>query len=262
MKKYFVTSDVHGYFDQFLAALDNAGFDKTNDEHILIVCGDLFDRGSKPKEILEYVQNLGDRFVFIRGNHEDLLIKCVSNIVDGYSIGYHHFSNGTVYTIALFSDVDYNSLRTRQIDETIRSHIKEAMNPVLEWIIQKSIDYYETPHHIFVHGWIPFTESMRFGLPPTPLKNWRTDTVKYDWEAARWINGAKAWNDGIVEPNKTIVCGHWHTSYAHSWFHGNGSEFGEDACFNIFKDKGIIMLDACTAYSGKVNCLVLSEDEI
>ena len=59
---------------------------------------------------------------------------------------------------------------------------------------------------------------------------------------------------------KTIVCGHWHCSYGHREFEGNGSEFGEDADFSPYYGKGIIVLDACTAVSGKVNVIVL-EDE-
>ena len=42
MKKYFVTSDIHGFYDEFMASLDRAGFDIINPDHILVICGDIF----------------------------------------------------------------------------------------------------------------------------------------------------------------------------------------------------------------------------
>ena len=45
MPKFFVVSDIHGFYDIFIDALDKAGFDKNNEEHYLICCGDYFDRG-------------------------------------------------------------------------------------------------------------------------------------------------------------------------------------------------------------------------
>ena len=39
----------------------------------------------------------------------------------------------------------------------------------------------------------------------------------------------------------------------------NGSEFGCDAVFTPFYGNGIIALDACTAKTGFVNCIVLEE---
>ena len=62
-----------------------------------------------------------------------------------------------------------------------------------------------------------------------------------------------------ADENKTIVCGHWHTSYGHSKYEHKGTEFGEDADFSPYYGPGIIAIDACTAFSGKVNCLVIED---
>ena len=56
--KYFAVSDCHGFYSNLMFALKNAGFDISNPEHALIVCGDLFDRGSQPKEIFDFVKSL------------------------------------------------------------------------------------------------------------------------------------------------------------------------------------------------------------
>lgn len=49
-----------------------------------------------------------------------------------------------------------------------------------------------------------------------------------------------------------IVSGHWHCSWGHATFDSN-------AVFTPYYSKGIIAIDACTAYSGFVNCLVLED---
>ncbi|MBO4708567.1 MAG: hypothetical protein J5727_02165, partial [Kiritimatiellae bacterium] len=48
-----------------------------------------------------------------------------------------------------------------------------------------------------------------------------------EWKNARWYNGMDAVR--TCREKKTILCGHWHTSYGHSKFERKGSEFGADA---------------------------------
>ena len=91
--------------------------------------------------------------------------------------------------------------------------------------------------------------------------NWRTAT-KAQWKKARWDNGMSLADVGLILPDKTIVCGHHHCSYGHSVLSKKCSEFGQDAIFDPYYSKGIIAFDACTAYSGKMNCLVLEDEEI
>ena len=57
MKTMFCLSDVHGFFDEMIKALDDAGFDKENNSHIFVHCGDLLDRGEKPLECLKFVNS-------------------------------------------------------------------------------------------------------------------------------------------------------------------------------------------------------------
>ena len=39
MKKYFVTSDIHGFYDEFIASLDKAGFNIINPNQNVYSCG-------------------------------------------------------------------------------------------------------------------------------------------------------------------------------------------------------------------------------
>ena len=48
MPKFFVISDVHGFYNEMREALDEAGFDPNNENHLLISCGDNWDRGPQP----------------------------------------------------------------------------------------------------------------------------------------------------------------------------------------------------------------------
>ena len=82
MPKLFVISDCHGFYHEMLDALDNAGFDPNNEDHWLISCGDNFDRGPCPEDVMVYLKML-PRKILVKGNHEDLLMECINR---GYNI--------------------------------------------------------------------------------------------------------------------------------------------------------------------------------
>ena len=74
------------------------------------------------------------------------------------------------------------------------------------------------------------------------MDGWR-EASEQSWRQARWINGIDAVRT-VFEAGKTIVCGHWHTSYGHSKYEGLGTEFGKDADFSPYIAPGIIALEA------------------
>ena len=82
----------------------------------------------------------------------------------------------------------------------------------------------------------------------------------FEWKRARWHHGMDAAQSCMEE--KTILCGHWHSSYGHWKYEHKGSEFGEDADFSPYYGNGIIALDACTAFSNRINVVVLEDDTI
>jgi hypothetical protein len=94
MAKLFCVSDVHGFYNELKAALDAVGFDHNNEEHWLITCGDHFDRGSQPIEVMNYLNSL-PRKVLVKGNHESLL----RDLCDRGYPGGHDYSNGTFDTV-------------------------------------------------------------------------------------------------------------------------------------------------------------------
>ena len=274
MKKYFVVSDVHSFYDELMKALDEKGFQIDNPDHYLVVAGDLFDRGPKTKELYSFVNKLGDRFIYVRGNHEDLLESCVADIVSGRSISPHHFSNGTVRTVAAFCDCSEWEIGETRRPEEIKQLVYTRTLPVLDFIAAKSKDYVELGDYIFVHGWVPTIDENLSPFSKKPLRlaprEWWDDQEDYSskdlWKEARWTNGMQAWKDGCVIPGKTIICGHWHCSWGWSYLDQKYKEFPPknrkewEKSFQPYIKPGIMAIDACTAYSRIVNCIVIEEN--
>ena len=262
--KLFVCSDLHSFFSPFKKALDKKGFEPDNPDHLLVVLGDVFDRGPESKEMYEYLNNLTN-VVLVKGNHENLM----ENVWERGGCKQHDLSNGTLRTI---EDLCY-----AEANEELHDAIKLSETK-LRPFFDKFVNYFETQKYIFVHGWIPCEKFEGADLPWYLQKkvfeynpDWR-DCNDVEWDSARWINGIKAgYLNKIIEPGKTIVCGHWHCSYGHyikalKKALKNGTEieheeFGKTAIWRHFKAKGILAIDRCTAHTGKVNVVVL-EDEL
>lgn len=269
MKKYFVMSDIHSFYDEMIAALDLKGFDEENPNHILVVCGDLFDRGPAAVKVYEYVKELAnqDRFIYIRGNHEDLLFQCYNDILKR-NVQPYHISNGTIDTICQFTGLTKYDLGAPWCNMI---PLRAKLEPVLNFITDKTVDYAILGDYICVHGWIPceskdaniYHGSKRFDKVSDDIFREGLFENIERWRAARWINGMLAWHQGMRIEGKTIICGHWHTSWGHSHLHRDRKEFPQknridwQKSFEIFKDEGIVALDACTAYSGFCNCWVM-----
>lgn len=259
MKKYFVISDSHSFFTETEKALINAGFDIKNSEHILITCGDMFDRGLESKQMLNFLYSLFklNRLISIKGNHDDLFQEMITR-KDYYD---YDISNGTIQTLA---DLQPESVSTSYAIYSFPVCCSEYDKRIDE-LYFNSVDFYETKNYIFVHGWIPDNEDPNIDGLYDP--NWRNAT-RQQWHDARWKNPFKEWKLGVREPNKTIVCGHWHSSWAWSHLKHDRKEFPPknrknwEKSFEPFTDDGIIGLDAATSYSNLVNVLILNKDEI
>ena len=248
MPKFFIMSDIHGFYDEMKLALDDAGFDPNNENHWIIGLGDYMDRGRQPQQAMDYLMSL-PRKILVKGNHEQLLLDCIDR---GYWLS-HDYSNGTFNTIL---DLAPNA-------ETFDVACAVAYDKVKDFI-NSMVDYFETKNYIFVHSWVPliieddypkyYTRDREYHFNP----NWRSSTEK-EWDEARWGNPFEIAEQGLNQTDKTIVFGHWHSSTG--WAKAEGrSEFGEDAKFEPYYGDGFISIDACTAHSGKVNVLVLEDD--
>ena len=236
--KYFIVSDIHSFYDELKAALSNAGFDRDNETHVFVSCGDLLDRGSQSSECLEFVNSIPmHRKILIRGNHEDLLEECIER----EEFLSHDLHNGTLKTIYNLCGLNEDSFWFDSNYKKVFQRIKHC-KPLYKYL-NSLRDYAQVGNYIFVHGWVPSCTD--------------TDWSSGNWKIARWYNGMEKWSNGCTLEGNTIVCGHWHCSWGNSKFHSNGTEWGTQANFNPFVDKGILAIDGCTAYSRHVNVVVL-----
>lgn len=256
--KYYVVADIHSFFDELIVTLTEKGFFTDPESHKLVVCGDLFDRGTQALELQEFILDLlsKDRVILIRGNHEDLTLDLLNGWSKHSYLQYHHHTNGTINTVLQLTKSNQSDLNHNP--DSIGSKLLQS--PYIQTIIPAMVDYFETPHHVFVHGWIPCT-AINFAPHQTRyayIDGWR-NAHKKAWDSARWTNGMEAAYGGVVEPGKTIICGHWHCSFGHSHYEGKGGEFDHDPDFTPYYGAGIIALDACTALSRKVNCIVIDD---
>ena len=241
-KKLFVLSDLHGHFTQAKEALDKAGFDAGNEDHLFVHCGDLFDRGRENRAVLEFVQSL-PRKVLVKGNHDERLYRVLT---EG-KVSETDFYNGMRTTLTEFFGADCvapdGTLDLSQHADTVRE---------LCGLIGGMVDYFESERYVFVHGWLP-TEK-RDGLPHL-LENWQ-NASEAAWQYARFSR----WMDFIHSParldGKTIVCGHRPTRLAAAF---DPARSEDDS--STYESPGMMAIDAGTIRSGRVNLLVL-EDEI
>ncbi len=251
---FFCISDVHSYYYAMKEALDKSGFDPNNEEHWLISCGDLFDRGGESEEVLHYLMSL-ERKIIIKGNH-DILLKdcCMREFPYSYDI-----ANGTVRTIKSLGRAAEGYPFDKWCENTWNR--TAAYRNLL-------VNYFETENYIFVHSWVPlkclddlpnyYIKNRQFEYDPD-WRNAENDT----WERSMWGNPFELATRGLNKTGKTIVFGHWHCSTG--WAKDEGrSEFDVDAKWEpyINKEQKIIAIDRCTAYTGKVNVFVIEDNFI
>ena len=256
--RYYVTADVHGYFSELKTALTQIGFFDDNEPHKLIICGNIYDRGSEPLQLQGFILELlsKDEIILIKGNHDDLALELLHNWTKESYLQYFHRTNGTIDTVCRLTGFTVKDMYSDP--EEVRKAFRQ--NDYIQKIIPSMLDYFETEHYIFTHGWIPCTP-IRITSDKNEyvmIEDWRNAESKA-WDKARWINGMEAAHSGVIENNKTIVCGHWHCSFGHSRYENDGGEFDNNPNFNPYYAKGIIALDACTPVSKKVNCIIIED---
>lgn len=242
-KMYFVIADVHGYYDLMIKTLNEAGFDRNNPEHILVSLGDLTDRGEKVVECVEYVMNLSSsQRILIRGNHDEL----VDNLFATGTFGGHDITNGTWDTIRQFAEHTRGLTISKTLAEFDWDSVMKDARRFKTWskYYDSLRNYAEIEGFVFVHGWIP------------QVKQWRKNADANDWDKAIWaktplLTKAEYWD----ESGKTIICGHWHSE---AWWRKDGYPH----VYKTYVHPHFIAIDACTAFSNQMNCIVIQRGKI
>ena len=290
MRTYFVTSDIHSFFDCFRDALRRAGFRKTDPDHILVVCGDVFDRGNQTMEVYDFIRSIPrKRRIMIRGNHEDLFKELLAKTYpDRYD-----FSNGTVKTFCAIAGVDQATLKSSywyakaasegvdlsayrnkpaEVWEGVRRAVRDS--DAAKWIDSKEwINYAELGRYVLVHGFVPAKlkaenegSALWCSLDSMPASwfeydpDWRSSE---DWSEAVWGCPWKKYKAGLFAPEtemgKVLVCGHWHAYDFKMVFDHARYDTVDDIDFTPYFSDGLIAIDACTAQSGMCNVIRIQE---
>jgi serine/threonine protein phosphatase 1 len=235
--KLFVVSDIHGHYTALKEALDGAGFDRHNEEHQLVCCGDYFDRGRENLEVLKFFEGV-KRKVLLRGNHEDMLLKLLRT---GRLLP-HHYINGTFTTLQSIFGEQYAEPLGDTVDFSEKTEIVDRFCA----FISESLDYYETAHYVFVHGWLPEqggAEKALGGISPDA------------WERARCLKWTTQYQGTRPLPDKTLICGHVPTFFAQEF-----QPHRDPNDSTIFYGDGLIAIDAGTTDTKRINVLVLEEE--
>ena len=294
MKKYFVTSDVHGFYDEMIAGLTKAGYDKENPDHVLVMLGDIFDRGTKPLDVYNFLKSIPrERRILVRGNHEILLKELVdrgfpeshdehNRTIDTlYQL--HGYESYKQFTKEMYKEqflkkieygtADYEAFKDRWFKKRKAVFTSKLTKEILDWIASDEWqDYFETKDYIFVHSFIPvkqfinFDKSMWCGYfvydkDPVYREDWRNAT-ETEWDDAKWGCPWKQAKAGLNKTGKIIVCGHWHTSDIFNHLkNANNKQVYKQEYNPIVKSKRykLIGLDACTVLSKKINVFTFEE---
>ncbi len=235
-RKIFVVSDIHGHYTLLKVALDKAGFDKDNEKHFLVCCGDYFDRGTENFQVLQFFERLKNR-ALLMGNHEELLLK----VLQTGKVLPHNYINGTMQTLAEF----FGKYSIDPVDDSIDFSGKTRMVERVCEFIEGTENYFETENYVFVHGWLP-----EGAKNVQDLKNANEEA----WKKARWAKWTEKYDGKSPIEGKTLVCGHMPTFFAK-----RVDPSRSDENTDVFHGNGMIAIDAGTFDTKHINVLVLEE---
>ncbi len=231
--KYFVMSDIHGHYSIMIDKLKENGFDETNQNHKLIICGDMFDRGLESLEVYRYLKRLHDdnKAIIVLGNHDNFVIDFLT---EQERVEFNCERNGFDETIKAFSKsakYDFTVGQIKKYKEEVLADYPE----LLEWLMSLPL-YYELEGYIFVHAGFN-----------TDIDDWKQSTKReFIW--------TKKFHLDIFDTskiNKKIVCGHYRTSEM-DFLHRVGK-------YGHYRKGNKIFIDANVEESKKLNILIIEE---
>jgi serine/threonine protein phosphatase 1 len=103
---YYIIGDIHGCLDK-LNNLFNKMKNIITDNDTIIFLGDYIDRGQSSYEVVEFLIDISKEYnsIFLKGNHEDMLLKYSSGEFDSQN----YFYNGGMATLRSYREKQGNS---------------------------------------------------------------------------------------------------------------------------------------------------------
>ena len=153
MVKIYAISDIHGYLDEFIDALNK--IDLSDKQSRLILLGDYMDNGSQSFQVISKIIELEKiypkQIITLFGNHEEWFYD--------WLILEEPTASAFPETIkSFFSTEELNYILKSNFETSVRNEIKtnNKFSPFMKWFQTHYKDkrYYETDSQIFVHAGI------------------------------------------------------------------------------------------------------------
>jgi len=233
--KYFVISDIHAHYDAMISALENAGYNSRNQQHHLLILGDLFDRGMQTVKVLEYLYplSLEDKVTIILGNHDSYLLDFLKG--DDSRAYFNILRNGFGETLQQLSGME--PVPENFIE--IRENIINQYSFLASWIDSFPL-FLEIKDYVFVHGGIDGS-----------IINWQETLTQNDFIWGREIQLQRI-------PNKIVVAGHHRVATIRKPTEDYHKLFkNHPELFDILYEEGKILIDRFVEVSNEINVLIL-----
>ncbi|NCB41045.1 MAG: serine/threonine protein phosphatase [Clostridia bacterium] len=169
LMKTFVVGDVHGCFQELTELLGSLRIKWGEDR--LILLGDYIDRGSQEHEVLDFLQNLRNKFginkiIPLRGNHEQMLLDTLGN---------------TYHMNCRFSENEIEFLRSLSVfyEDTNWFYVHGGINPSLGLASQNEQEMLWIRGEFYNHRG-SFEKKVAFGHTPTRSINGKDEPVVWE----------------------------------------------------------------------------------
>ncbi len=171
-RRIFAVGDIHGCYEKLVELMKILPWKKQNGDLLLFI-GDYVDRGTGSRDVVEFLVQLqknGGDFVFLKGNHEKMLLDYYVDHKDQML----YIANGGAETIASYVEGAIG----RKAFELPKEHLH---------FLQTLQLYYETEDYIFVHA----------GLKDSvPLQEQSQEDLL--WIREEFIYSVYDWNKRVV----------------------------------------------------------------
>lgn len=202
---YYGIGDIHGQFHLVKEIHQKIMNDAEKHEgpHTVVFLGDYIDRGRRSKQVIDFLMEnpfKGFEHVFLKGNHEQMLLDC---LIDSTMLNSYFMSGGIatvksygleVYDLhkdrgALRAAIDphydwlHNLKSYHKIDDYLFVHagirpgvpLEEQKEEVMFWVRDVFLDYTDDHGFIVVHGHTPHKNR----LPEVKTNRINIDTMAY-----------------------------------------------------------------------------------
>ena len=158
ISQVFAIGDIHGC-DSLLKKIHKKILNKSEKvkgKKTLIYLGDYIDRGSKVKETIDTIVNFrpkGFKCVFLRGNHDQMLLDFVNNKLDSLEIWLYNSGGETLKSYcgsAFTEELNYSSTQEQLIRKTL---VKNLPSRHLKFFNDLQF-FYIWKDYFFVHAGI------------------------------------------------------------------------------------------------------------